>query len=182
MRQATAAATTGTGAAATGGTGGRAPQIRRTRSLTLPARRRSSRRQQDPGRQHWGPLQAREACQPGHGRANASGRLAWPGQAARAMKLKAERGSKMEVHVAAAAAGGGEGRVQGRTMPSPPVLGAARRPAGTPVPPGRREICCRGCGYGAVVAHPISRCPMCGGGDWQLARAEVTAGDGEVVW
>lgn len=76
MRQATAAATTGTGATATGGTCGRAPQIRRTRSLTLPARRGSSRWQQDPGRQHWRSLQAREACQPGHGRANVSGRLA----------------------------------------------------------------------------------------------------------
>lgn len=180
MRQVTAAATTGTGGAATGGTGGRAPQIRRTRSRCqlaaahLAGSKTPAVSTGDPSKL------GKRASQGTAGQTLRGGGR--PGQAARAMKLKAERGSKMEVHVAAAAAGGGEGRVQGRTMPSPPVPGAARRLAGTPVPPGRREICCRGCGYGAVVAHPISRCPMCGGGDWQLARAEVTAGDGEVVW
>lgn len=35
----------------------------------------------------------------------------------------------------------------------------------------RRELRCRGCGYGAIAAHPISRCPMCGGDDWQRATA-----------
>jgi rubrerythrin len=35
----------------------------------------------------------------------------------------------------------------------------------------RRELRCPGCGYGAVVAHPLRRCPMCGGGDWQLIEA-----------
>lgn len=32
----------------------------------------------------------------------------------------------------------------------------------------RRELRCPDCGYGAVVAHPLRRCPMCGGGEWQL--------------
>jgi rubrerythrin len=35
----------------------------------------------------------------------------------------------------------------------------------------RRELRCPDCGYGAVVAHPLRRCPMCGGGDWQLIEA-----------
>ena len=32
----------------------------------------------------------------------------------------------------------------------------------------RRELRCRGCGFGAIVAQPLARCPMCGRGDWLL--------------
>ena len=32
----------------------------------------------------------------------------------------------------------------------------------------RREISCRRCGYGAVVMHPLTGCPMCGGHDWRV--------------
>lgn len=28
------------------------------------------------------------------------------------------------------------------------------------------EIRCGNCGYGAVVAHPLDRCPMCGTNTW----------------
>jgi rubrerythrin len=41
----------------------------------------------------------------------------------------------------------------------------------------RRELRCPDCGYGAVVTHPLRRCPMCGGGDWQLLEA-LRAPDG----
>lgn len=40
----------------------------------------------------------------------------------------------------------------------------------------RSEIRCSDCGYGAVVSHRLSSCPMCGGGDWRVVRAVVTAG------
>jgi hypothetical protein len=33
----------------------------------------------------------------------------------------------------------------------------------------RVEIHCCGCGYGAVVARPPVRCPMCGQGTWRPA-------------
>lgn len=71
----------------------------------------------------------------------------------------------MEIHVTATEAARGEGRVH--------ELMAARRFVVAPSDR-RREICCRGCGYGAVVAHPLSRCPMCGGDDWRRVRAEVS--------
>jgi hypothetical protein len=68
----------------------------------------------------------------------------------------------------------------------PAVAGAAVvRPGGRP--PGvlsaamRRELRCRGCGFGAIVAHPLARCPMCGGGDWQLIRALSATDDARVV-
>jgi rubrerythrin len=32
----------------------------------------------------------------------------------------------------------------------------------------RLELRCTGCGYGAVTAAPPSRCPMCGGLDWDF--------------
>jgi hypothetical protein len=51
-------------------------------------------------------------------------------------------------------------------------LGAPRSPAGM-----RRELRCLDCGFGAVVAHPLRRCPMCGGGDWQLIGV-LSAPDG----
>lgn len=35
----------------------------------------------------------------------------------------------------------------------------------------RRELRCPDCGYGAVAAHPLRRCPMCGGSDWQPIEA-----------
>jgi rubrerythrin len=57
----------------------------------------------------------------------------------------------MGIGVAAVEAAGGEGRM--------PALAA-----------GRREIRCRGCGYGAIVTHPLWGCPMCGGGDWRLVQ------------
>jgi rubrerythrin len=34
----------------------------------------------------------------------------------------------------------------------------------------RVEIQCARCGYGAVVASPPRRCPMCGGDGWRLAK------------
>jgi rubrerythrin len=86
----------------------------------------------------------------------------------------------MEIHVAAADAAAGEGRVQGLLAASPSLFALARKPFGSAPAERRREIRCRGCGYGAVVAHPLSRCPMCGGGDWRFVRAQVAAGDGEV--
>jgi rubrerythrin len=51
-------------------------------------------------------------------------------------------------------------------------LGATRSQAAT-----RRELRCPDCGFGAVVAHPLRRCPMCGGGDWLLIEA-LSAADG----
>lgn len=30
-------------------------------------------------------------------------------------------------------------------------------------------------GFGAVVAHPLRRCPMCGGGEWGLLDTLSTA-------
>jgi len=51
-------------------------------------------------------------------------------------------------------------------------LGATGSQAGT-----RRELRCRVCGFGAVVAHPLRRCPMCGGVDWQLLEP-LSAPDG----
>ena len=87
----------------------------------------------------------------------------------------------MEIHLAAADAARGEGRVQGPVAASPSALAPALRRFGSAPAQRRREIRCRGCGYGAVVTHPLSGCPMCGGGDWRLARAEVTAGDDEVM-
>jgi ribosomal protein S27AE len=56
----------------------------------------------------------------------------------------------------------------------PADVGAATRASSLgPAPPAgkRRELRCPDCGYGAVVAHPLRRCPMCGGGDWQLINA-----------
>jgi rubrerythrin len=53
-----------------------------------------------------------------------------------------------------------------------PSQGATRSQAGM-----RRELRCPDCGFGAVVAHPLRRCPMCGGGDWQLIEA-LSAPDG----
>lgn len=32
----------------------------------------------------------------------------------------------------------------------------------------RRELICRRCGYGVVVAAPPERCPMCSGFDWRV--------------
>jgi hypothetical protein len=51
-------------------------------------------------------------------------------------------------------------------------LNAPRSSVGT-----RRELRCPDCGFGAVVAHPLRCCPMCGGGDWQLSEA-LSAPDG----
>ena len=34
----------------------------------------------------------------------------------------------------------------------------------------RVEIQCARCGYGAIVASPPRRCPMCGGDSWRLAK------------
>ena len=34
----------------------------------------------------------------------------------------------------------------------------------------RLELRCPGCGFGAIAAEPVARCPMCGRGDWQLIR------------
>ena len=35
---------------------------------------------------------------------------------------------------------------------------------------GRVEIRCASCGYGAIVASPPRRCPMCGGDGWRFAK------------
>jgi rubrerythrin len=37
----------------------------------------------------------------------------------------------------------------------------------------RVEIHCCGCGYGAVVARPPVRCPMCGQGTWRPAAGHA---------
>jgi rubrerythrin len=37
----------------------------------------------------------------------------------------------------------------------------------------RVEVHCCGCGYGAVVARPPTRCPMCGRGAWRPAAGYV---------
>jgi rubrerythrin len=37
----------------------------------------------------------------------------------------------------------------------------------------RVEIHCCGCGYGAVVARPPVRCPMCGQGAWRPAAGHT---------
>lgn len=68
-------------------------------------------------------------------------------------------------------------------LPAAPGAAIARSggtPAGVPSAAMRRELRCRGCGFGAIVAHPLARCPMCGGGDWQLIRA-LSATDGARV-
>jgi hypothetical protein len=39
---------------------------------------------------------------------------------------------------------------------------------GEPGDEDRVELHCCGCGYGAVVARPPTRCPMCGRGAWRL--------------
>lgn len=83
----------------------------------------------------------------------------------------------MGIGVPVADATEAEGRVLGPAAPSPPTPAPARTPSG-PVPgQRRREIRCRGCGYGAVIAHPLQRCPMCGADDWRFIRNEVTAGN-----
>jgi ribosomal protein S27AE len=51
-------------------------------------------------------------------------------------------------------------------------LGAPGSQAGT-----RRELRCPDCGFGAVVAHPLRRCRMCGGNDWQLIESLVGTDD-----
>jgi hypothetical protein len=45
-------------------------------------------------------------------------------------------------------------------------------------PPGRVEIRCIGCGYGAVVARLPDRCPMCGACRWQRIRSTPLHIDG----
>jgi hypothetical protein len=87
----------------------------------------------------------------------------------------------MEIDVAAADAVRSEGRAQGRIDAKPSALAPARWRFGSAPVEMCREIRCRGCGYGAVAVRPLSRCPMCGGGDWRVVRAEATAGDGEVM-
>lgn len=71
----------------------------------------------------------------------------------------------METRVAEVVIATVSGSVQGWAVASPSVLTPARRPFG-PIVKLRREICCCCCGYGVVVAHPPSRCPMCDEGDW----------------
>jgi hypothetical protein len=88
----------------------------------------------------------------------------------------------MSFQLAASDAPCDESQVQRLIGAGPSGLARARMPFGSAPAERRREIRCRGCSYGAVVAHPLSRCPMCGSCDWRLVRAEVTAGDGEVVW
>ena len=55
--------------------------------------------------------------------------------------------------------------------PGAAIVRSGGTPAGGLSTATRRELRCRGCGFGAIVAHPLERCPMCGGGDWQLIRA-----------
>jgi hypothetical protein len=62
---------------------------------------------------------------------------------------------------------------------SPTVLAPTRTPFGGAPAQERCEIRCRGCG--AIVAHPLSRCPMCGGDDLRPIRADVATGNGEAV-
>jgi len=52
------------------------------------------------------------------------------------------------------------------------VSASSRRRGAGALPPTtkRRELRCPDCGFGAVVAHPLRRCPMCGGRDWQLIQ------------
>lgn len=68
----------------------------------------------------------------------------------------------------------------------PAAPGAAIVPSGSTPAGGlstamRRELRYRGCGFGAIVAHPLARCPMCGGGDWQLIRAPSATDGARVV-
>jgi hypothetical protein len=32
------------------------------------------------------------------------------------------------------------------------------------------ELVCVSCGFGAIVASPPARCPMCGGGGWRVRQ------------
>lgn len=50
------------------------------------------------------------------------------------------------------------------------VSASSRRRCALPPTTKRRELRCPDCGFGAVVAHPLRRCPMCGGGEWQLIQ------------
>jgi len=45
----------------------------------------------------------------------------------------------------------------------------------------REEFRCSGCGFGAIVALPLARCPMCGGGTWQHIPQMTAFDDAEVV-
>lgn len=58
-----------------------------------------------------------------------------------------------------------------RPATAPATVSASSRGRGA-LPPTtkRRELRCPDCGFGAVVAHPLRRCPMCGGGEWQLIQ------------
>jgi len=62
-----------------------------------------------------------------------------------------------------------------------PLPGAERRAAGSVPTQRRREIRCRDCSYGAVVAHSLSSCPMCGCSDWRAVRDDLAADVGEVM-
>lgn len=60
-------------------------------------------------------------------------------------------------------------------MPRAPVEHAVRETTGplqeTRDPsrrPGRRELVCPTCGYMIVLDHEPSRCPMCGGEEWDF--------------
>ena len=44
----------------------------------------------------------------------------------------------------------------------------------------RRELSCRGCGYGAVLTHPLSGCPMCGGRDWRVVPNGYDSDSGQL--
>lgn len=44
-----------------------------------------------------------------------------------------------------------------------------------------RERRCPDCGFGALVARPLRRCPMCGGSDGRLRRALPASAAADVV-
>jgi rubredoxin len=58
-----------------------------------------------------------------------------------------------------------------RGVPSSRSLSEARR----------REFRCLGCGFGAIVALPLARCPMCGGRTWQDIPQMAALDDAEFV-
>jgi rubrerythrin len=76
---------------------------------------------------------------------------------------------------------GGDALTQRPADAGAAVFRVGRESARVGAPEVRRELRCPGCGFGAIVAGPLARCPMCGRGDWQLIRALPAAAAAEVV-
>jgi len=84
--------------------------------------------------------------------------------------------SAMLIHFATADTTGADRLAEGLVAVSASANAPARRPSSSPPAKARREVHCRGCGYGAVVAHRLLVWPMCGDGDWLRVPAEAIAG------